>query len=90
MIDENPAADGRAGVDFDARPDSRRLRDTPGHSRHAPLPQKIGHFMRDHDVKAGIAEDYLKSTASGGVLFQDVVYVFEQFQGKISSVIENF
>jgi hypothetical protein len=46
--------------------------------------------MRDHDVKAGIAEDYLKSTASGGVLFQDVVYVFEQFQGKISSVIENF
>jgi len=90
VIYENPAPDGRSRVNFNARPNPRGLRYAPGKCGQSSLPEKIGNFVRNHNVKAWIAKDYLQATASCRVFFQDIVYVFEKVQGEFPLLFSLF
>ena len=62
VIDEEAAADGGAGVDFDLGEEAADLRDQRGQQRDAPAVEPVRQAVRQDRVEARIAEEDLDDT----------------------------
>ena len=67
MVDEELLADGRAGVDVDARLRVGVLGHHARQQRHAELVEHVGQAVDGDGVEAGVAEDDLVEALGRGV-----------------------
>ena len=75
VVDEQPAADGGAGVNLDAGLVAAPLADPPGQEKVAPLVQPVGDAVVHQDVKARVQQHDFQHGACGRVLALDVAGV---------------
>jgi hypothetical protein len=71
VIDEQPTADLRPRVNFDAREKSARLGNDSGDHKQAVLKKPMGDPMAPDGVQAGIGQDNLQHATGGRVVIED-------------------
>jgi len=76
MIDEESAADLRAGVNFDAGEKPRERSDEGRNDRHAPTPELMGDAVRQRRVQAGVGEQDFQHIVRGGIALEDGANIF--------------
>ena len=76
VIDEETAADGGAGMNFDAGKPAGGLGNETGNEGDAGLIKRVGEAMEKDGVEAGITEQNLDNTLGGGVFAEDSVDLF--------------
>jgi len=88
VVDEQPLADGRGRVNFDAGQEAGELRQRPRREPVVPVPEDVGDAIQPDGVDAGIEQCYLQCALGCGVfgescpdIFQDVrAYRVESFE----------
>ena len=76
VVDEEPPAYGRAGMDLDAGEEASEMRYQPAEPAQIHMPQPIRDAVNAQGMKAGIAGDDLPSRARGGVAVEYAGDVF--------------
>ena len=77
VVDEQPLADGGAGVDLNAGFVAAPLADPPGQEKVPPLVEPVGDAVVDQNVKARVEQDDLEHGAGGRVFALDIAGVVE-------------
>src|SRR5690606_1916706 len=67
MVDEEPSADLRAGMDLDAGEPARKLRIGAREEAQAPAPQRMRDPMRPHRVQTRVEETDLQPCSGGRI-----------------------
>ena len=76
VVDEDPPADLRAGVDFDAGEDAAQVRDEPPRPQPAAAPQSVGQPVHQDGVQPRITGEDLEAAACRRVALVYAVDVF--------------
>ena len=76
VVDEQLAANLRAGVNLNAGQVPRQLADQPRQKKALMIIQKMCNLMRYQHMKAGVQDNNLRHIACGGVLIADIFCIF--------------
>ncbi len=76
MVNEEPSADSRAGVNLDACEQSAGLGNDPRYQRQAEAMQPVGETVQQDSVKPRVTENDLKDALGGRVLTKDRLNLF--------------
>ena len=80
MVDDQPTTDFRAGVDFNARPELRPLRDAPREKAQAVDVQPVGDAVVDGCMQAVIEQQDLCYASGRRIVFLICPNVFDNMQ----------
>ena len=83
VIDEAAAADGRAGMDFDAGHRTRKLRGQPRQQYPAAGIEAVRHPMQHQRVKAGIAQNNFEHAPRGRIAPENGVDLLANDSGHV-------
>ena len=78
VIDKQPPADARAGVDLDPRQHPPQMRHEPPGKQPAAPPQPMGEAMKNQRMKPRIAQRHLDTRPGGGIAGERRVYFVAQ------------
>ena len=71
VVDEEAAADGGSGMDFNAGHGAGELRDDASEGEPASAVDAMGDAVDEDGVESGVAEEDFKHAAGGGVALED-------------------
>src|SRR5690606_26469694 len=76
VVDEDPPADLRAGMDFDAGEHAAQVRDESSRPQPAAAPQSVGQAVHEDGVQTRVAGEDFESAAGRRVALVYAVDVF--------------
>jgi hypothetical protein len=75
VVDEDPPADGGAGVDLDAREEPAEMRHQPREPLEAQAPEPMGEPVELEGVEARITSDHFPHRPCSGVAFENALNI---------------
>ena len=78
VIDDEPAANARAGVNFNAGEEACPMRDPAPQPLEAVRPAPVGRPVHRQGVQAGVTGEHLPGRSGGRITFEDAADVFSQ------------
>ena len=78
VVDEDPAADDRTGMDLDAGDDARDIGEKAAEPLQVEAPARMRPAVHDDRVQAGIAGEHFPAVTRGRVAFDDALDIFAQ------------
>jgi hypothetical protein len=78
MVDEEPAADCRAGMDLDSRKETADLRDDTRQNRYAGFAKTMRKPVREDGVNSGVTEEDFEGALGSRILSKDRLDLFPE------------
>lgn len=84
MIDENPPANDRSGMDLDTGCNSRQMRKEPCEPFQAVIPAPVRSPVNENGLKSGITGQNLPRIAGGWITFNNTFDIFAKTTEHVS------